>query len=109
MKIFTLILLLALASTQAEAQQFRETRSYPCMTTVEMMGILKGFKEVHNAFGIESKQSIIVVYRTRDRKTWSVVQHRDNGISCIVAAGVDWEFINPFNFRMLPALPERKL
>lgn len=78
------------------------------MPTVELLRKLKGAQEVQNAFGIGQNDSLVTIYRTKDRTSWSIVEHFPSGVSCMVAAGVDWQFINPFNFRVLPQLDEKK-
>ena len=79
-----------------------------CMPTKELAAILKKAGESAVSFGpSDINKSIVMIYRKKDRSTWSVVEHYHTGLSCFLMIGKNWQFINPFNMKVIPQ-PEGK-
>jgi len=73
-----------------------------CMPTTDMVKVLELTNEIPNSFGQASDKSQVVIYRKKDRTTWTLVKHYENSISCVIAVGTNWQFINPYNFTIIP-------
>ena len=50
------------------------------------------YEEQRRGMGIASKTGVVEFYMS-DKGTWTVVMSMPNGMSCIIAAGRDWEEI----------------
>jgi len=66
-----------------------------CADTAEMLRVLETHKELPVSGG-ETHGAHVFIYRKEDRSTWSIVGHYENGKSCLLALGTDWQFGNPF-------------
>ncbi|WP_119458470.1 hypothetical protein [Rhodospirillaceae bacterium SYSU D60014] len=80
-----LIVLLALpASAVAEPTA--------CSKRTEVVAHLaKKFKEAPAALGLASNGGLLEVLTNGNGSTWTIIVTMPNGISCLVAAGEDWQ------------------
>ncbi len=62
--------------------------------SVMVDGLLKNYAEAPVSIGLASNGSVIEVFASPDR-SWTIVMTRPNGLSCVVAAGEDWETLVP--------------
>lgn len=56
-----------------------------------MKQLSKSFLEAPTAIGVTSTGELLQVLANPDRSTWTIVVSRPDGLSCIVAAGADWQ------------------
>ena len=62
-----------------------------CTSRDAMVKALKGkYQEQRRGMGVASRAGIMEFY-VSDKGTWTIVMSMANGISCILAAGRDWE------------------
>ncbi len=53
------------------------------------------YHEAPVAVGVTNKGGLIEVLSTPDGKTWTIIVTSPQGLSCMVAAGEDWQSFNP--------------
>ena len=64
----------------------------PCYSAPEVAKQLANkYKEAPIAFGLQSNGNLLQVYASEAKGSWTVVSTSPNGMSCIVAAGKQWE------------------
>ena len=84
-----LILALLLAPTQAFAQS-------ACLPHGKMVDLLDGrYSEQPVAAGLENSGRLIELFATPDRGTWTLVMTTPNGVTCVIAAGLEWQDVEP--------------
>tara|TARA_Y100000310_G_scaffold308562_1_gene351806 strand:+ start:293 stop:622 length:330 start_codon:yes stop_codon:yes gene_type:complete len=105
MRVILFLILFLLLPITANTQGGGLIRPIPCSTTDEMLLILKTSNEKPISFGqTNDEDRHVVIYRKEDRTTWTIVEHFPDGRSCLLSNGKNWQFINPFNLRILPPL-----
>ena len=73
------------------AQQTNSVRM-PCHKAEEIAKQLTArYSEAPVAFGLQSNGTLLQVYASQEKGTWTVVSTTPTGLSCIVAAGKTWE------------------
>jgi|TARA_Y100000310_G_scaffold342679_1_gene446905 hypothetical protein len=99
------IIIILLLSFTAQAQKFyHEPFMGNCSSTEDMLDLIKN---QHNEVPISGGELIngnghLFIYRKKDRSTWSMVIHFNDGHSCLLSAGRNWQFGNPFNLKIIP-------
>lgn len=64
----------------------------PCAKRAELLKHLeRKFKETPVAIGVTSNGVLLEVLAAAHGETWTVILSHPNGVSCLVAAGEDWE------------------
>ncbi len=53
--------------------------------------LLSEFSEAPVALGVANNGSLIEVFASSDRTTWTIMLTQPDGTSCLVAAGQSWE------------------
>lgn len=53
--------------------------------------LLSEFSEAPVALGVANNGSLIEVFASNDRTTWTIMLTKPDGTSCLVAAGQSWE------------------
>ncbi|MEX0346602.1 MAG: hypothetical protein AB3N20_16880 [Rhizobiaceae bacterium] len=62
-----------------------------CSKHEEIVEKLKGkFQEKQLGYGLIGDKAIMEIYASK-KGSWTIIVTRSNGISCVVAAGTDWE------------------
>jgi hypothetical protein len=56
-----------------------------------MKQLSQSFSEAPTAIGVTSTGELLQVLASADKSTWTIVVSRPDGLSCIVAAGADWQ------------------
>jgi hypothetical protein len=56
-----------------------------------MAQLSQSFSEAPTAIGVTSTGELLQVLASADKSTWTIVVSRPDGLSCIVAAGADWQ------------------
>lgn len=49
------------------------------------------YQEFQRAIGLTNNGRLVELWATEDRATWTLVLTHPNGISCLIAAGVNWQ------------------
>jgi hypothetical protein len=81
--------ILAVFTTSAFAQQTR------CAPRENLLDYLAGaFKERHVGSGI-TQQGALMEIMASEKGSWSIILSTPNGVSCLVAAGDDWQAHSP--------------
>jgi hypothetical protein len=84
----TIVIGLCLASLPAAATN----PSSVCGARDEILARLsKDFREVPSAVGITDSGELVQVLTSPGGTTWSIMVSAPNGVSCLVAAGKDWQ------------------
>lgn len=89
----SMILLLAaavasLAAVPASAQQT------VCGDRNEIVSRLeKGYQETTSGLGLSANGGIVELY-TSEKGTWTLMLTQPNGVSCLIAAGDNWEHVD---------------
>jgi len=58
------------------------------------------YSEVPRSFGLVENKSVMELYASAESGTWTIVMTNRSGLSCIVAAGDNWEQID--DLRLTP-------
>ena len=83
------VILLAVSTTSAWAQQAR------CAPRANLLDYLAStFKEQHVGTGI-TQQGALMEIMASEEGSWSIIISTPNGVSCLVAAGDDWQALSP--------------
>ena len=53
------------------------------------------YHEAPVAVGLATNGGVVEVLSTLDGKTWTIIVTMPNGKSCLIAAGQDWESVEP--------------
>jgi hypothetical protein len=53
------------------------------------------YSEAPVAIGLSSSGALIEVLTSDTGQTWTILLSRPDGVSCLVAAGQDWQALNP--------------
>lgn len=62
-----------------------------CLKHEQIVEKLKGkFQEKQLGYGLIGEKAIMEIYASKEG-SWTIIVTRSNGISCVVAAGTDWE------------------
>lgn len=62
-----------------------------CVKHEEIVEKLKGkFQEKQLGYGLIGDKAIMELYASK-KGSWTIIVTRSNGISCVIAAGTDWE------------------
>ena len=91
MRITMLIILLAcgLIAFEAQAQP-------ACMSHGKMVDLLSGrYSEQRVSVGLETSGRLIELFATADGETWTMVMTTPNGVTCVIAAGLEWQDVEP--------------
>lgn len=84
-------MLVALAAFGFSAGSTYSQQSNLCTSRQAMVKALKGkYHEKRRGMGVVSNVGVMEIYVSATG-TWTVVMNMTNGMSCIVAAGRDWE------------------
>ena len=51
------------------------------------------YQEFHAAWGMTNTGQLVELWATEDRDTWTLVLTHANGVSCLMAAGVNWQIM----------------
>ncbi len=90
----TIGLLLAgsVGADPAGAQMAPGSMRMPCHDAADIAKQLGAkYAEAPVAIGLQTNGNLLQVYASRDQDTWTVVSTSPAGLSCIVAAGKQWE------------------
>jgi hypothetical protein len=52
-----------------------------------------GYQEFNSALGMSTNGGLVELY-TSDKGTWTLMLTQPDGVSCLIAAGENWETIN---------------
>lgn len=67
-----------------------------CMKRDEVVAALsERYKEAPAAVGVQDKNTVIEIFRSRNGESWTILQSFPDGVSCVVAAGTDWMSRDP--------------
>ena len=84
-----MILLALLAPSIAFAQP-------ACLPHGAMVDLLAGrYSEQRVSVGLETGGRLIEVFATADGGTWTMVMTTPNGVTCVIAAGLEWQDVEP--------------
>ena len=84
-----MILVLLLAPSLAVAQS-------ACLPHGKMVDLLDGrYSEQRVSVGLETGGRLIEVFATADGGTWTMVMTTPNGVTCVIAAGLEWQDVEP--------------
>ena len=84
-----MILALLLASFPAQAEP-------RCMPRDHLVELLEGrYNEQPVAIGLESGGRLIEVFATLNRRTWTLTMSTPDGVTCVIAAGLEWQDVEP--------------
>ena len=84
-----MILLALLAPSIAFAQP-------ACLPHGKMVDLLDGqYSEQRVSAGLETGGRLIEVFATADGGTWTMVMTTPNGVTCVIAAGLEWQDVEP--------------
>ena len=84
-----LILALLLAPSLAFAQS-------ACLPRGKMMDLLDGrYSEQPISAGLGTGGRLIEVFATADGGTWTMVMSTPDGVTCVIAAGLEWQDVEP--------------
>ena len=68
----------------------------PCQNRDKIADLLDGrYSEKPIAAGLESSGRLIELFATPDRGTWTLVMTSPNGVTCVIAAGFEWQRHKP--------------
>lgn len=85
------VALISAAGCDVEAREAR----MPCAPATEIMKQLSSkYDEAPVAFGLQSNGNLLQVYSSNTKGTWTVVTTTPGGLSCVVAAGRNWESLS---------------
>lgn len=85
----TFVLALVCTSTPLKAQD-------GCtIYTIAVAALLDKYRESPIASGVDAKGRLLQVFATLDGSTWTILVTTPKGVSCILAAGVDWSMPAP--------------
>jgi len=74
------------AVTAADAQQPR------CAPRAQVLELVeRQFRETRRAIGLSANDTVMELFASEARGTWTLVVTLPNGLSCLVAAGTDFE------------------
>ena len=63
-----------------------------CSQRTDVIGQLSAkFKEAPVAVGVANNGGLLEVLSTNNGSTWTIILTMPNGLSCLVAAGEDWQ------------------
>ncbi|WP_259780543.1 hypothetical protein [Aestuariispira ectoiniformans] len=54
----------------------------------------KNYKEARAGFGLAGNGTLVELFVSQDKRTWTFMYTRPDGITCLMAAGGDWEKID---------------
>ncbi len=57
--------------------------------------LLERYGEHPVSAGLEYSGRVLEIYTTADGETWTLVLNSPDGISCVVAAGINWQSATP--------------
>ena len=61
-----------------------------------MVDLLSGrYSEQRVSAGLETGGRLIELFATPDRRTWTLVMSMPDGASCVIAAGLEWQDVEP--------------
>jgi len=87
---FSAVLLLgAVASNHAAAADQQPTACGPRTDVVKALG--DRFHETQSAMALTSVGTLLEVLTADDGATWTIIVSRPDGLSCVVAAGQNWQ------------------
>lgn len=87
---FSAVLLLgAVASNHAAAADPQATTCGPHTDVVKALG--DRFHETQSAMALTSAGTLLEVLTADGGATWTIIVSRPDGLSCVVAAGQDWQ------------------
>ena len=82
----------AILGTLAAAMPGAALAQDSCTTRQEVGSyLLSEFSEAPVALGVANNGSLIEVFASEDRTTWTIMLTQPDGTSCLVAAGQAWE------------------
>ena len=66
-----------------------------CAKRAELIKLLDDkYKEAQSGYGTVGEKSVIEVYKS-EKGTFTILSSYPNGVSCIIAAGQNWEGVEP--------------
>ena len=84
-----MILILLLTPVPAVAQS-------ACLPHGKMVDLLDGrYSEQRVSAGLETGGRLIELFATPDRGTWTLVMSTPDGVTCVIAAGLEWQDVEP--------------
>lgn len=87
---FSAVLFLgAVASNYAAAADQQRTACGPHTDVVKALG--DRFHETQSAMALTSAGTLLEVLTANDGATWTIIVSRPDGLSCVVAAGQNWQ------------------
>lgn len=79
----------------AAAQASLNVTSPACHDHKEVVKMLdQQYSEAPEALGLQSNGHVVQVFVSADGSSWTIVTTRPDGVTCIVAAGENWESIS---------------
>jgi hypothetical protein len=86
---FPVVLALAAATTVSPALANPPTACGPHPDIIKTLG--DRFHETQSATALTSAGTLLEVLTARDGSTWTIIVSRPDGLSCVVAAGQNWQ------------------
>ena len=83
-KLFLAVLVPLLLSTNVSAQACDERKRV-------LDNLFRSYSEIVVAQGLAANGNMFEVLSSENGETWTVISTSPNGISCLLAAGEDWE------------------
>lgn len=85
-------IILALLASVVAAPAFASQHTPTCDKRPAVMSQLENkYSEKPVAIGVANNGGIVEVLTTKEGNTWTIVITLPNGMTCLVAAGEDWE------------------
>lgn len=50
------------------------------------------FHETYQGAGLQSTTNLIEIWSSEETGSWTILMSRADGISCVIASGVNWQF-----------------
>lgn len=83
------VLLLGAAATASPALANPPTACGPHTEVIKTLG--DRFHETQSATALTSVGTLLEVLTSKDGSTWTIIVSRPDGLSCVVAAGQNWQ------------------
>jgi hypothetical protein len=87
---------LALAVSPARAEPEAPPLRLPCFSYGEVARQLKGtYQEAPVSLGLQANGNLLQVFNSAKSGSWTIVSTSPDGTACILAAGRNWENLEP--------------
>lgn len=70
-------------------------QAYMCAERETVLKGLSKYKEAPVSMGLTSNGMVLEILAAREGETWTIIFTRPDGVSCVVATGEYWRFLEP--------------